>query len=161
MTKQEQEQFKQTMYAEALRYMSNAKETLSRSKEDGRFYLDSKYVRSASGIAYLGMLLALDAIFVLRGVEMPKKKRRAIEFYKSNAAKIDGRLINELNSAYSILHLDGYYDGNLNIKVISEGFKSAYNIIDLIKPNNPLPQPQPKSPSWTRKMYLMFAALFM
>ena len=39
-----------------------------------------------------------------------------------------------LNNAYTVLHLDGYYDGNVIVDTINSGFKSAYLIIDKIKP---------------------------
>jgi hypothetical protein len=162
MTAQEQETLRQKAYAEAQRYISNAKDALQLAGKDNDLYTDRKYVRTASGVAYSGMLVALDALFTLRGVEMPgKKHRRSIEFYRTNAAKMDGKLLDYVNIAYSALHIAGYYDGVLSVGIIAEGFKAANRIIDLIKPNNPLPQPQPKSPSWARKVHLMFATLFM
>lgn len=39
-----------------------------------------------------------------------------------------------LNNAYMTLHLDGYYGGNVSVDTINSGFKSAYLIIDKIKP---------------------------
>jgi hypothetical protein len=160
MTTHEQEALRQKAYAEAQRYMNNAKDALQLAGKDDDYYTDPKYVRTASGVAYSGTLLAMDALFTLRGVEMPgKKHRRSIEFYRTNAAKIDGKLLNNLNIAYNVLHLDGYYDGILGVEIILGGFKAANKIIELIVPANPLPLPQPK-PSWARKVYLMFAALF-
>jgi hypothetical protein len=49
-------------------------------------------------------------------------------------AKLDKKLNIELKNAYDILHLLGYYDGNTNVLVIQEGFKSANDIIQRIKP---------------------------
>jgi hypothetical protein len=160
MTTHEQEALRQKAYAEAQRYMNNAKDALQLAGKDDDYYTDRKYVRTASGVAYSGTLVALDALFTLRGVEMPgKKHRRSIEFYRTNAAKMDGKLLNHLNAVYGTLHLEGYYDGTLSVGVIAEGFRAANKIIELIVPANPLPLPQPK-PSWARKVYLMFAALF-
>lgn len=49
-----------TPYDEAMRYMENARKTLKGAgKEDGE-YSDVKYVQTASGTAYLGVLIALD-----------------------------------------------------------------------------------------------------
>ncbi|MDR2448668.1 MAG: DUF5618 family protein [Prevotellaceae bacterium] len=56
--------------------MSNAKETLQKAKKEDNFYCDRKYVRTACGTAYNGILLALDAYLTLKDVELPKKKRR-------------------------------------------------------------------------------------
>ncbi|MDR0303338.1 MAG: DUF5618 family protein [Chitinispirillales bacterium] len=136
MTVCEQNIFLNKEYDEAVRYMNNAREALQKSKkDDDGFYNDAKYVRSACGIAYLGVLRALDAWLTLKGIPKPnKKQRKSIEYYKDNVAKLDGKLTKRLNNAYNILHLSGYYDGETNIKVIQAGFESANEIIERIKP---------------------------
>jgi hypothetical protein len=134
MSIEEQQELKQKNYAEAIRYMDNAKETLQKAKKEDHFYSDRKYVRMACGAAYSGVLLALDAYLVLKDVEMPKKKRRSIDFYTRNISKIDGKLLKHLDVVYDVLHLDGYYDGNLDARVIHAGFDNAYEIINKIKP---------------------------
>ena len=48
--------------------------------------------------------------------------------------KIDNKLKDNLNTTYSILHLAGYYDGETKINVINEGFDSALNIVNILKP---------------------------
>jgi len=74
MTNDEQNLYMSKEYAEAMRYMDNAEETLKRAgKQDNGRYKDEKYVRSACGIAYLGVLAALDAWLTLKGIEIPKK----------------------------------------------------------------------------------------
>jgi len=134
MSRDEQQQLKIKYYNEAMRYMANAKETLQKAvKEDG-YYLDRKYVRTACGTAYNGVLIALDAYLILKNVEMPKKKRRSIMFYTDNIARIDKKMSNYLDTVYSVLHLEGYYDGVLKASVIKAGFDDAYQIIDKIKP---------------------------
>ncbi|MDR2448392.1 MAG: DUF5618 family protein [Prevotellaceae bacterium] len=134
MSIEEQQELKQKSYAEAIRYMNNAKETLQKAKKEDNFYSDRKYVRTACGTAYNGVLHALDTYLMLKDVEMPGKRRRSIEFYTRNIAKLDGKLLKYLDSAYEILHLSGYYDGILDARVISAGFDNAYEIIDKIKP---------------------------
>jgi hypothetical protein len=134
MSIKEQQEYRAIHYAEALRYMENANASLQKARKEDNFYSDKKYVRSACGIAYSGVLVALDAFLVLRGVEMPKRKRRSIEFYVSNVAKIDRKLLNYLNAVYDILHLSGYYDGIQDARVIKAGFENAYEIIEKIKP---------------------------
>ncbi|MDR3133875.1 MAG: DUF5618 family protein [Prevotellaceae bacterium] len=134
MSIEEQQELKQKSYAEALRYMDNAKEALQKAKKEDKYYNDRKYVRMACGTAYNGVLLALDAYLALKNVEPPKKTRRSIDFYTGSIGKIDRKLLQSLNDAYDTLHLSGYYDGNLNARVIKEGFDAAYEIINKIKP---------------------------
>jgi hypothetical protein len=134
MSTAEQQELKQKNYAEAMRYMENAKETLQKAVKEDDYYRDKKYVRTACGTAYNGVLIALDTYLKLKDVEMPKKKRRSIEFYTNNIAKIDKKMLNYLDVVYNVLHLDGYYDGILNARIIKEGFDVAYRVIDKIKP---------------------------
>jgi hypothetical protein len=135
MTVQEQNAFMAKEYAEATRYMDNAKECLAKSKRDGGHYADKKYVRSACGTAYLGVLNALDAWLSMKDIPLPKKKKqKSIDFYKENVAKLDGKMIDRLNTVYNILHLAGYYWGEKSVKTISDGFDNAYEIINKIKP---------------------------
>ncbi len=123
----------QDPYGEAMRYIENAREQLKLAGRDGKFYEDEKYVKTASGIAYSGILLALDYLFDIKNI--PKKRgRKAIEYYQSNLAKIDKKLLNYLNSAYNVLHLEGYYSGEKKIDIIGSGFDSAISIINAIKP---------------------------
>jgi len=136
MSNDEQQIFLKKEYAEAVRYMDNAKEFLQKAKRDGSLYTDKKYVRVACGTAYNGVLLALDAWFVLKGIPKPnKKQRKSIEYYMSNISQIDKKLATYLHSVYNVLHLDGYYDGILSVKVINSGFEDACEIIEKIKPD--------------------------
>ncbi|MDR3094936.1 MAG: DUF5618 family protein [Bacteroidales bacterium] len=134
MSLQEQNQVKLKYYNEAIRYMDNAKETLKNAKKEDNLYRDAKYVKTACGIAYNGILVALDGYFQLKGVSQPKV-RRSIEYYQKNLGKLDKKLLDHLNSSYKILHLWGYYDGIENAMVVKSGFDEAYSIIETIKPN--------------------------
>ncbi|MDR0304303.1 MAG: DUF5618 family protein [Chitinispirillales bacterium] len=135
MTIHEQNIFLIKEYEEAVRYMNNANEALQKSKKDDRYYSDKKYVRTACGVAYSGVLLALDAWLTLKGIPKPnKKQRKSIEYYMSNITELDKKLLSNLHTVYNILHLAGYYDGVTNIKVIQAGFESANEIIEKIKP---------------------------
>ena len=141
MNRAEQDTFLSAEYAEANRYMDNAKETLKKSdKANHGHYMDKKYVKSACGIAYLAVLVALDAWLKLKGVQTPNKKRhKSIEFYMSNLAQLDGKMKDYMNTAYTVLHLDGYYRGETRIKTIESGFDAAYDIINQIKPEQFVP----------------------
>ena len=136
MSIQEQEAVKETYYSEATRYMDNAKEDLKMAKKEGNIYHDPKYVRRACGTAYNGLLVALDGFFVLKGAHTSKSKkvRKSIEYYQSNITKIDKKMLDNLNVAYKILHLYGYYDGIEDAVVVKRGFDLAYTLIDKIKP---------------------------
>ena len=137
MTIQAQEQTKAAYYGEAMRYMDNAKEYLKNAKKDGNYYQDKKYVKTACGTAYNGVLVALDGFFTLKGFEKPKgKQRKSIEFYQHNLAQTDKKMLDTLNSAYQILHLWGYYDGIGNAVVVKQGFDEAYKLIEKVKPAN-------------------------
>jgi len=137
---EEQNVFLSKEYAEAIRYMDNAKETLQKAGKNGQLYTDPKYVRTACGTAYNGVLIALDAWFVLK--ELPRlsqKQRKSIEYYYEGIAKIDKKMVSFLRIAYNVLHLNGYYDGVTGVKTIESGFDAAYEIIDKIKPETVVP----------------------
>ncbi|MDR2843461.1 MAG: DUF5618 family protein [Candidatus Symbiothrix sp.] len=133
MLQKNQQQIKQKYYTEAIRYMDNAKETLKKAGKDGKLYQDEKYVKTACGTAYNGVLKALDGYFYVRGVEK-RKGRKSIEYYREHTANLDKKMLSCLNTAYNVLHLDGYYDGILSVPVIKSGFDVAYDMIDKIKP---------------------------
>jgi hypothetical protein len=134
MSIEEQQELKQKSYAEAMRYMDNAKETLQKARKEDDYYRDIKYVRTACGTAYNGVLLAVDAYLRMKDVVLPVKKRKSVEFYTDTIAKLDGKLMKEFRNAYDILHLWGYYDGIRDVIVVKRGFDTAYNIIAKIKP---------------------------
>jgi hypothetical protein len=136
----EQNTFLSRQFAEATRYRDNANETLQRAnKENDRYYKDKKYVRTACGTVYLGVLHALDAWFVLKNVTEPKKKKnKSIEYYTSNLSQIDKKMVSSMDTVYNLLHLEGYYRGERSIKAIQAGFDAAYEIVEKIKPENPV-----------------------
>ena len=136
MDTETQNAFLSKWYAEANRYMDNAKDALKKAeKQDDGYYKDCKYVETACGVAYLGVLRAIDAWFAIKGVpELSKKKHKSIDYYMFNVSERDQKLASIINSAYNVLHIGGYYRGETRIKVIAEGFDAAYEIIEKIKP---------------------------
>ena len=134
---QEQQKVKEKYYGEAMRYMDNAKEYLKNAKKEDNNYNDLKYVRTACGTAYNGVLIALDAFLLLKGIEKPKGRgRKSVEYYQNNISKVDKKMLTYFNNAYKILHLWGYYDGIEDTIVVKQGFDYAYKIIENIKPTN-------------------------
>lgn len=122
----------QKILDEATRLMNNAHKELQKADRNGKIYRDVKHLRLACGAAYLAALKAIDGIFLLRNV--PKPKRRAsIEYYHDGVARLDKKMLNSLNTAYQVLHLDGYYDGLNDIRVIKIGFEEAEFIIHKLK----------------------------
>ena len=135
MSIQEQQELREKYYGEAMRYMDNAAGYLKNAQKDGKVYRDRKYVRTACGTAYNGVLIAMDCFLLLKGIEKPKgKQRKSIDFYQKNIGQLDRKMLDYLNSAYEILHLWGYYDGIGNVNVVKEGFDLANSLIDKIKP---------------------------
>jgi hypothetical protein len=120
-------------YKESLRYVENAKETLKKAGKKDKFYIDEKYVKTACGTAYSGMLMALDLLFEIKNVQR-KKGRKSIEYYQSILTTLNKKLLNYLNDGYEILHLYGYYDGGKNINLIQTGIEDAVSIISALKP---------------------------
>ena len=120
-------------YLEAMRYIDNAKSQLKQSGKEGYFYSDDKYVKTACGTAYSGALKALDFFFDIRKVEK-QRGRKSIEYYRTILGKMDNKLLKHLNTAYNVLHLDGYYEGITDIKVIDAGFENAIAIVNILKP---------------------------
>jgi len=137
MTLEEQQHIKQKDYAEAMRYIANAEDDLQKAGKDNdsKHYKDAKYVRRACGTAYNAVLIALDTWLGSKGVELPKKERKSIDFYRENLRKLDKKLLQHLNIAYSTLHLSGYYDGNLSKGNVTDGFEAANLIVNRINPH--------------------------
>lgn len=119
---------KEKHHKEVLRYMENARETLKKARKNGSLYEDKKYVKTACGIAYNAILLSLDALLEEKG--STTRKRKSIEWYREEVGKVKPKLLIHLNPAYETLHLAGYYDGNLEVKVIQAGFDRAMIIIE-------------------------------
>ncbi|KAA6314199.1 hypothetical protein EZS27_035147 [termite gut metagenome] len=103
---------------------------------EDEYYISKKYVRRACETAYNGVLIALDTYLLLKGVGKAKGSK-SIEYYQDQIEKIDMRLFREVDSAYGILYMLGYYDGTLSTEIIQEGFRVAYEIIIRIKPTIP------------------------
>ncbi|SRR3989344_182312 len=121
------------MKREALRYLENAKEILSKTPIEDNRYSDVKYVKTACGVAYLGVLEAINEVLLKRGLskkELPKKVdeyRKALQKY---ASAHNGKLLREFDDIYDQLHIAGYYRGLLhNTNIVKDAIKSAKDFI--------------------------------
>lgn len=114
---------------EAHRYLDNAKEILSSkaNKQDG-YYLDKKYVKLAGHAAYSGVLVALDEV-----LKTTKKNRKSVEWYQSELAKMDKKLLNTFGNIYEILHLMMGYDGFGKASVVQDGLGDAEKILEWVE----------------------------
>ena len=115
---------------EARRYVENAKKIL---KENGDLdteigiYMNEKSVRKAGNYLWLGVIMALDAVFHVR------KDRRTlvnIEEYLSVIEKHDKNLYALVDSGYDIMSIYMKYDGNTSKGISDAGFHIAKDIID-------------------------------
>lgn len=116
--------------SEARRYVENARKTLNDNGEldvEAKVYQDEKYVRAAGNYLWLGVLMALDAVFKVR---KDRRTRVDINAYLDAVGKRDRKLLSFVNSGYDIMHLYMNYDGNPAKGVSDEGFRIANTIID-------------------------------
>lgn len=90
-------------------------------KEDG-YYKDDKYVRTACGIAYIGLTKIVQRILDFHNKPRPKKNAD-VYYYQEHLAKINRTLINHFNTAYNELHLNGYYRGETKVASITAGME--------------------------------------
>jgi len=116
---------------EALRYIDNAKETLKKAQKENGIYKDKKYVRSASGTAYLGAIIAIDE-YLRKKEGLKFKKPNSIEEYQYRLSKHNKKLNAILSQVYGQLHILGYYHGTDSVKIILDGIQSAEKIVDYI-----------------------------
>ena len=121
-----------TAYLEALRYFANAKETLKLAKKDDYVYTDVKYVKTACGTAYNGVLIAVE--HYLKGKEGLKFKRpKSIEEFRTRVGKQNKSLLKMLNHAYETLHIHGYYFGTTAVSTVTDGFQIGLKIVQFAK----------------------------
>jgi hypothetical protein len=124
------------MAKEALRYLKNAREILNKSPIEDNIYTDRKYVKSACGLAYLGVLKAIDEYLLKRGLtkkELPEKVEEYEKALKKYLSVHDGRLLRDFDAIYDQLHIAGYYRGLLhNVNTVKGTLKMAEEFIKKI-----------------------------
>src|SRR3989338_8925697 len=125
------------MSKEAIRYLKNAKEILSKSGIEENRYRDIKLVREACSTAYLSVLIAIDEYLIRRGVDeknLPKlvvsKANPSIYGYREMLKKYlsvhNGKIIRNFEALYKELHIAGYYRRLLeDVDMVKAALKSA------------------------------------
>lgn len=125
------------MHKEAIRYLNNAKELLSKSPIDGKYYTDVKYVKSACGIAYLGILEGIKDYLLAQGLtkkELPKKVEEFRKALQKHASVYNGKLSKEFDFLYDELHIAGYYHGTLHtVDSVKSVMKRSKEFIDKVR----------------------------
>lgn len=112
--------------AEARRYVDNASKTL---RENGELdvelnrYNDEKYVRAAGNYLWLGVLMAIDAVFHVR---KDRRTRVDINDYRECVGKRDRKLLALMNDGYDVMHLYMNYDG-----IQSKGFVMMASVLQI------------------------------
>ena len=109
-------------YAEAMRYVENAKECLKKAGKEGAYYADPKYVKMAGNTLWNGVLLALEN-------KMQVKGRPDIRKYREEIARQNKKMLRVLNSGYATCHLSMGYDGNVKVSICKEGINLAMELI--------------------------------
>jgi len=93
-----------------------------------------KYVKSACGIVYLGVLKATDEYLLKRGL-LKKELPRSVDAYRSALQRhliiYNGKLLKEFEVK---LHIAGYYRGDLrSAGTVKEAFKTAKDFIGKLR----------------------------
>lgn len=118
--------------------MQNAKEILSKSSIEDNIYTDIKYVKSACGVAYIGVLRAIDTYLLSKGLskkELPKKVEEYQKALKKYLSSYDGKLLKQFDALYNELHIAGYYRGLLfHVNAVKDIFKAAKDFIEKVLP---------------------------
>jgi hypothetical protein len=92
-----------------------------------------KYVKSALGIAYLGILEAINAYLIAKGLtekDLPRKFEEYQKALKKFGGVHNGKLFRQFNVIYHELHIAGYYHGELrSTNIVKEALKNADDFI--------------------------------
>jgi len=124
------------MQKEAIRYLNNAKEILSKSPIEDNRYTDVKYVQEACGTVYLAILKAIDAYLIKKGVsekDLPQSVKGYDDMLRKYLSVYNGKLTKEFGALYKELHITGYYRGNFeHVELVKAAFKTAKAFIDKI-----------------------------
>lgn len=122
---------KKNPFEEANRYVENARSVL---KEKGEYdpllnrYNDRKYVRAAGHYLWHAVLIALDAVFLVR---KDRRTRVNIDAYRDAIRKRDRKLLTLVNDGYETLHLSMGYDGIQRKATCDDGIRIALDIISI------------------------------
>jgi hypothetical protein len=122
---------------EARRYIQNGKDTLVLAgiEENGFYHKDPKYVSKAAGIAYVGVLKAIDGLYVHLTKQNPDDLKH-VEAYNAvlrSIPKESKRLLRSFNTLYMYLHVGMYYREERRVSISETAFELADEFVDAIE----------------------------
>ena len=115
---------------EARRYVQNAKDILNEKARldlETQLYQDRKYVRMAGNTLWNGVLLIINAVFL---VKKTPKSRPHFDTYRKAIATRDQKLLSLFIGAYETMHIYMGYDGGLDKEACSGAVRMANDIIN-------------------------------
>jgi len=123
---------------DVIEYIQNAKEILKKSRIEEDEYVDLKYVKSACGVLYLGILKAIDEFLLKKKnfteKELPQSFQGYLRVLKKYLSPFNGKIEKKFISLYRQLHIAGYYRGLItNRNVLKIIFKESEGFIRKIK----------------------------
>ena len=122
---------------EALRYLQNARDILSKASIENDYYADVKPVREAFGTAYLAVLEAINEALLKKGFtrkELPKSVDEHRKILKKHFAIHNGKLARAFEGLYDTLHIAGYYRGLIyKANIVKDCLKAAKEFIEEFK----------------------------
>jgi hypothetical protein len=90
-------------------------------------------VKSACGVAYVGVLKAIDEFLLKKGVplkQLPKKVEEYQKALQKHASFRNGKLVRAFNDIYDELHIAGYYRGFLHsVNTVRAALREAEDFI--------------------------------
>jgi len=122
-------------FVEALRFLKNAKETIAKSPTRHNRYQDLKYVRKASGIAYLAALRAIDGYLLRCGIQINKLPKSYEEYWsaKEKYIPVNGRFDSAFVIVYENLHLFAELSNASSVVLVKAGFENCKKIIEMLE----------------------------
>ncbi len=123
--------------ASSLDYLRNAREILRNARREGEVYVDVKYIQEVCGVAYLGVLRAIDEYLLEKGVGLSKLPK-SVKFYRDALRRYlslkDRKLLRSFERIYDELHIAGYYRGFLRgVGTVNEVIKADEDLVKKLK----------------------------
>lgn len=119
-------------FHDALRYLANARERLTKAGRQNGMYSDKKYVRQAGNTAWSGVLIGVDEYLRSNGIEKVKG-RKSKDWYTAQLSKLNRKLNDVFINAYDGLHLHLGYDGAGYAKVVDSYIAAGKQVIELCR----------------------------
>ncbi len=127
-----------TYYEESMRYIEDAKETLTKAGVDPvnpKLYKNHRYVKSAAGTAYAGVEQSAKWFLELNGYG-PAKKYKSADAIMDDLRKVNIKALGIFDECYKMLHIYFYYQNGRGIRTMKEALETAKQFISFLKPYN-------------------------